>query len=364
MEKEEFSQKIKTVAKRVDQFRDSLKTEEATKSSLIQPFFQTLGYDVFNPLEFIPEYTADVGIKKGERVDYAIVIAGKLQILVECKAINEDLNNHDSQLFRYFGTTDAKFGILTNGDEYRFFTDLDNQNKMDAEPFLTIHLSSLRDSQVSELFRFTKDNFDEDSISSSASQLKYTNQFRDYLNSQLKAVDEDFVRFILSNVFHERATQSNLELFTPIIQSGFTQAIQEEVNDKLSSALNTSVSSSAAVAKTPAENPVPESANEEPESNESEIVTTPAEIEAYTTVKIILRETIDEERVFYRDNKSYFNVLLDDNIRKWVLRVYFTKNRNWIQLNNDAKETIDFVHPIDLVQFAEKIINVVQAIDN
>ncbi|WP_056949798.1 type I restriction endonuclease [Lacticaseibacillus nasuensis] len=363
MEKEEFTQKIKAVAKRVDQFRDSLKTEEATKSSLIQPFFQAFGYDVFNPLEFIPEYTADVGIKKGEKVDYAIVIAGKLQLLVECKAINEDLNNHDSQLFRYFGTTDAKFGILSNGDEYRFFTDLDNQNKMDSEPFLTVHLSTLRDSQINELFRFTKDNFDEESISSSASQLKYSNQFRDYLTHQIKSVNEDFVRFILSNVFHERATQANLELFTPIIQSGFNQAIQEEVSDKLSSALNTSVSTNSSTTPTSNETTQSEEDNEENDSSTSTIVTTPAEIEAYTTVKIILRDKLDEERVFYRDNKSYFNVLLDDNIRKWIVRVYFSKSRNWIQLNNAEKETIDFVHPIDLVQFSDKITAIVDDLD-
>ncbi|EPC30767.1 type I restriction endonuclease [Lacticaseibacillus paracasei] len=360
MEKDEFAQKIRTIAKRVDQLKDSLKTEEATKNSIIMPFFQSLGYDIFNPLEFIPEYTADVGIKKGEKVDYAIVINGKLQILVECKAINEDLNNHDSQLFRYFGTTDAKFGILTNGEEYRFFTDLDNENKMDSEPFLTIHLGLLRDSQISELFRFVKDNFDEDSISSSASQLKYTNQFRDYLTSQLKSVDEEYVRFILSKVFNQRATQTNIEQFTPIIQAGFVQAIQEEVNDKLSSALNSSVSSTPITQSSKAESKndeESESTDEKPD--DGEIVTTPAEIEAYTTVKIILRDQLDEERVFYRDNKSYFNVLLDDNIRKWILRVYFRKNRNWIELHDDTDTQIDFVHPIDIYKNSEKIKDVV-----
>ncbi|ARY91936.1 MULTISPECIES: type I restriction endonuclease [Lacticaseibacillus] len=360
MEKDEFSQKIKNVSKRVDQLKDSLKTEEATKNSLIMPFFQALGYDIFNPLEFIPEYTADVGIKKGEKVDYAIVINGKLQILVECKAINEGLNNHDSQLFRYFGTTDAKFGILSNGDEYRFFTDLDKENKMDSEPFLTIHLSQLRDSQIAELFRFTKDNFDEESISSSASQLKYTNQFRDYLTSQLKSVDEEYVRFILSKVFNQRATQANIEQFTPIIQAGFAQAIQEEVNDKLSSALNTSVSSTVTRAEPSSEQK--ESEDDGEKSEENEIVTTPAEIEAYTAVKIILRDQLDEGRIFYRDNKSYFNVLLDDNIRKWILRVYFRKNRNWIVLNNEEKENIEFVHPIDLVQYKDKITSVVDSL--
>lgn len=135
MDKDNFVSQIKNISKRVEQLKDTLDTEEATKTSLIMPFFQALGYDVFNPIEFVPEYTADVGIKKGEKVDYAIVLNDKLQILIEAKAIGEKLIKHDSQLFRYFGTTSARFSILTNGQKYEFFTDLDQPNKMDTLPF-------------------------------------------------------------------------------------------------------------------------------------------------------------------------------------------------------------------------------------
>lgn len=118
----------------------NVQTEEATKTAVIMPFFAMLGYDVFNPQEFVPEFTADVGIKKGEKVDYAIVKDGTPVILIECKSITENLERHDSQLFRYFGTSEAKFAILTNGLQYRFYTDLDNANKMDEDPFLTINI--------------------------------------------------------------------------------------------------------------------------------------------------------------------------------------------------------------------------------
>lgn len=94
------------------------------------PFFSLLGYDVFDPHEFIPEFTADVGIKKGEKVDYAITKDGKPIILIEAKWCGDNLEKHGSQLFRYFGTTSAKFGILTNGIIYKFYTDLDESNKM------------------------------------------------------------------------------------------------------------------------------------------------------------------------------------------------------------------------------------------
>lgn len=119
---------------------------------------------MFNPQEFVPEFTADVGIKKGEKVDYAIMQDGNPVILIECKSITEDLSRHDSQLFRYFGTTSAKFAILTNGVYYRFYTDLDDRNKMDSDPFLTINILDLRENQVPELKKFCKSVFDIDAI--------------------------------------------------------------------------------------------------------------------------------------------------------------------------------------------------------
>ncbi len=36
---------------------------------MVMPFINALGYNVFDPLEVVPEYTADVGIKRGEKVD-------------------------------------------------------------------------------------------------------------------------------------------------------------------------------------------------------------------------------------------------------------------------------------------------------
>jgi len=98
---------------------------------------RALGYDVFDPEVVVPEFTSDVGIKKGEKVDYAIKINSKIMMLIECKPSRTDLSKeHASQLYRYFSVTESRFGILTNGIEWRFFTDLDAPNKMDAKPFL------------------------------------------------------------------------------------------------------------------------------------------------------------------------------------------------------------------------------------
>ena len=170
----EFNEQIKQFSERVGGMKNNISTEEATKMSLVVPLFQILGYDVFNPMEFCPEYTADVGIKKGEKVDYAILEDGNPIILIECKSCSEQLDKHSSQLFRYFGTSPAKFGILTNGVIYRFYTDLEESNKMDLVPFLETDMSSPKDSTINELKKFCKDNFDKDKIFSTAEELKYS----------------------------------------------------------------------------------------------------------------------------------------------------------------------------------------------
>lgn len=358
MDKDEFISQIKNISKRVEQLRDTLETEEATKTSLIMPFFQALGYDVFNPLEFVPEYTADVGIKKGEKVDYAIVINDELQILIEAKAINEKLTKHDSQLFRYFTTTSAKFSILTNGQKYEFYTDLDQPNKMDSLPFLNIDLLKIRDAQINELYKFTKDIFNVENITSTASELKYVSEIGRYLAREFEKPSSNFTKYIMSSIYGGRRTENAIEEFKPLITKAANQLITNKVSDKLSNALNTSVSlkNDSDTQKSQDRN----HSNLKSDNSKDEIITTPEEIESYATVKLILKDIIDISRVTYRDNKSYFNVLLDNNIRKWILRVYFSQTHNYIELNDESNEKLDFSTPIDIYKYADKIIEIVK----
>lgn len=192
-----FNEDLKSFAERIIPLKDTISTEEATKMSMIIPFFQLLGYDVFNPSEFCPEYTADVGIKKGEKVDYAILINDQPEILIECKWCGESLTKHGSQLFRYFSTSPAKFAILTNGLTYQFFTDLDEANKMDLTPFLEINIDNLKDAQINELKKFSKEVFDKDNIFSTASELKYSTLLRDCFLKIWMAPSDDFVQIRL-----------------------------------------------------------------------------------------------------------------------------------------------------------------------
>lgn len=343
MELEKLKENLKSLGVRVENLAPSITNEEQTKNAFIMPFFQILGYDVFNPLEFVPEFTADVGIKKGEKVDYAMVVDGEPQILIECKSINEKLTNHDSQLFRYFGTTSSKFGILTNGQEYRFYTDLDEKNKMDKTPFLTIDVTKFKDNQFLEIAKFHKDNFDISKITSSASELKYLNNLKDFLSDNIEEPSESFITYLISQIYDGRKTKNTIEEFTPIIKKGFNQFITERVNEKLSAALNTNVES-----KT--------SQSEEIEvTNEQEdgIITTPEELEAFTVFKVTANDLIDVNRLFYRDTKSYFGILIDDNNRKWIFRFYQKATKNLIEIRDQGTYEID--NPLDIANYKDKI---------
>ena len=233
----EFTEEIKQFSQRIIKISDSINNEESTKMSMIVPFFQILGYDVFNPSEFCPEYTADVGIKKGEKVDYAILSNGTPEILIECKWCGEKLTKHDSQLFRYFGTSPAKFAILTNGLHYNFYTDLEESNKMDLTPFLELDMQNLRDTSINALKKFCKDSFDKDSIFSVASELKYSSLIKEWLKKQSENISDDFAKTILSDIYDGLKTQKIIEKFKPIIQKTFNGYISDMVNQKISSAL-------------------------------------------------------------------------------------------------------------------------------
>src|SRR5256885_13341623 len=122
----DFIEVLQTISSKIGKQKNLIKTEEATKNAFVMPFISALGYDVFDPAEVVPEFTADVGVKRGEKVDYAIFKNGQVQILMECKRIGDPLDlRYASQLFRYFSVTTARVAILTNGQEYNVYTDID-----------------------------------------------------------------------------------------------------------------------------------------------------------------------------------------------------------------------------------------------
>jgi len=212
----DFVDQLKTLAVRIESTKDMIKTEEATKNAMIMPFIQSLGYNVFDPLEVTPELVADIGTKKGEKVDYAILKDGKPIILFECKKCGADLGvNHASQLFRYFHVTEARFGVLTNGLVYRFFTDLEVPNKMDEKPFLEFNILDFKDQEVDELKKFEKSSFDLETILTTANELKYTRAIRNLLSEWMINPSKDFVRLVAADLLSGKN-------FTPAVKDQFT----------------------------------------------------------------------------------------------------------------------------------------------
>lgn len=348
----DFIDQLKQFGKRVDGLKDTIQTEEATKTSIIMPFFALLGFDVFNPQEFLPEFTADVGIKKGEKVDYAILQDGQPVILIEAKAVNEKLEQHDSQLFRYFGTTKAKFAILTNGIIYRFYTDLEEPNKMDTDPFLEVNILELRESQVAELKKFQKANFDIDEILTVASELKYSNEIKKVFEREMQNPSDDFVKFFLSNMYAGIKTQSVIDKFREIIKSSLSQYVNEMMSDKIKNALNVNVEMPSPPEKTDSDTTI--------EKEKSKIKTTEEELEAYFIVKNLLKDNASMEDITYKDTESYINILYKNNVRKWICRLILTPTIKYLILPDENKKEIRI--PIqniyDIEKYQEKLVEV------
>ncbi|MEZ6044419.1 MAG: type I restriction enzyme HsdR N-terminal domain-containing protein [Planctomycetaceae bacterium] len=341
--------RLQEIGNKIPRLIGSLETEEATKNALIMPFINALGYNVFDPTEVIPEFTADVGIKKGEKVDYAINKDSKLIILIECKKANCDLDQvHASQLYRYFSVTHARFGILTNGVQYRIFSDLDKPNVMDQQPFFEFDMTQINDRIASEIKKFTKDIYDLDEILSTANDLKYRKGIKRILTEEWTNPSEQFVKVLTKRVYDGMITQTVLEQFTALTKKAFQEFVAERVNERLKTALDTQP-------RDPMDDPEPEVVVKEA----SDIETTEDEIEGFYIVKSILREIVDVKRVFMRDTASYCGILFDDNNRKPICRLHFNRNQKYLGILDEAKveSRIPISDLTEIYQYADKIQN-------
>jgi hypothetical protein len=352
--------RMKEIAARIAKQSAHIQTEEATKNAFIMPFLNSLGYDVFNPLEVIPEFTADVGCKKGEKVDYAIRKEDKIIMLIECKWCGTELDiAHASQLYRYFSTTESRFAILTNGLRYEFYSDIDESNKMDSKPFFVFDLLHFEEHQLGELKKFTKSAFSLEDILTTASALKYTGSIKRILEEQLKNPSEAYVRFFASQIYDGRLTQAVLTEFTRLVKEASSQFLNERINERLKSALAASEPKSI---PENAETPMPEGENRENKNNG--IVTTQDEIDAFNIIRAVLREQVDVKRVAMRDGKAYCAILLDDNNRKPVCRLHFNQNRKFVGfLKDKVEERFELSSPDELFSHAERIKAAVAAYD-
>jgi hypothetical protein len=343
----DFVENIKVLAARVEQQKDSIVSEEACKNAFVMPFLNALGYDVFNPEIVVPEFTADVGIKKGEKVDYAIKRDGRITILVECKGCGSDLaQQHMSQLYRYFSVTDARFAILTNGQQYWFYSDLDAQNKMDQRPFFRFDLLDYRPPDLGELSKFTSEQFDLDKILTSASTLKYSLAIQHQFAKELENPSDDIIKIFVTRVYDGHFTKRVRDDFRGIVANAFKEAIRELVSKRLTSALAVT-------------NERPAGDGQMMSWGDAEgvlIETTTEELEAFYIVKSIMRTVVRADRVVMRDAKSYCAVLLDDNNRKTLTRFHFNRANKYIGLFAKKKEERIRIEALeDIYEHAERL---------
>lgn len=321
--------KIKEIANRYEKQAANIQTEEATKNALVMPFIAALGYDIFNPAEVIPEFTADVGIKKGEKVDYAIKKDDQIIMLFECKHCGANLQNeHASQLYRYFHTTAARFGVLTNGLLYQFYSDIEEPNKMDEKPFFEFDIREIADHHINELKKFAKNNFSLSDILNTASQLKYKGELIKCLEREAETPSDALVKFFVAQIYSGRATQPIIEMFGKLVKEGLNEFINYRINLRLKSALSHPVSAA----------PDLDTAKQEvlTEDQKSDIITTEEEHEGFLIVKAISRQVAAASRIVMRDTKSYCGILLDDNNRKPICRLHFNASKKYIEIGRNG----------------------------
>lgn len=366
----DFKDTVLQLAERISKQKDIVTTEEATKNAFIMPLIAALGYDVFNPLEVVPELDCDINKKKGEKIDYAIKKDNETILLIECKHCAQNLDIHNAQLKKYFVASNARFGVLTNGIEYRFFTDLEKQNIMDDKPFLVIDMLNLSDNDIEQIKKFHKSYYDPDNILSAAQELKYTTQLRSIIANEFSAPTADFVRFFTKQVYESQVNQKVLDQFTPLVKKAIADIINETISDRLGLAIKVGDGTSTNTDPVDAESAsVNNNSSSSPDGvvkidAEKGIVTTQEEIDGFLIVKAIVRPVVDVSRVAFRDAQTYFAILLDDNNRRPICRLRFNaKSVKYIGLFDKERneQKIEIKTLDDIYNYADELRATVQS---
>ncbi|MEL6988808.1 MAG: type I restriction endonuclease [Cyanobacteria bacterium J06648_1] len=339
----DFIDQIKTIAQRIEKVKDKVINEEATKTSFIIPFIEALGYDIYNPGEVFPEYTADIPVLKNDKVDYAILAEGKPTILIECKCCQDTLDNskHTAQLHRYFQNTEARFGVLTNGIVYRFYTDIDTGHVMDTKPFFEFNLTKFNDSDISELKKFSKANFDPSALNDTAQNLLYTKEIKRLVTEQFANPSAELVKFFACQIYSKRMTSNAVEKFTEITKASLKEFINERIAERLKTAEELEE-----IVTDPKE--TAEELEEELPNLDNGIVTTEEELEGFYIVKSVLREVSDVSKLQFKDTRNYFGINLHGKVNKTVCRLYFNSKKKYIGIiDTNGKEVKNEIANLD-----------------
>lgn len=332
---ENFKARLKNHIEHVNKVREHCATEETTKQALILPFLDILGFNAYDPQKVKAEYGADFpGVKSGERVDYALFCQGVPVMFIEAKSCKEKMDNHCPQLSRYFNSTpEVTISAITNGIEWRFFTDLKEKNIMDSTPFLRIMMDDIKDSDAEQLFRFRHDKFKPEALRTLAEESVYISAFVKVVSASLREVDHEFVRYVAGRAnIGRQLNQRFIESITPLVR----QAVERSVSEMVVSGLSSRTSPAT------------------PESNDNETNNTAVDERAdivdsenpniVTTYneRVLLEKIVSiagqEHDLQAKDTESYYSVLFQGKTNRWLVRYYDKKNRSSIQLPIDISE--------------------------
>lgn len=302
-------------------------TEETTKQALILPLLDILGFNPYDPTKVRAEYSADfTGAKNGERVDYALFCHDVPVMFIEAKAYAENLTNHSPQLSRYFNTTpEVTVAAITNGREWRFFTDLKDKNIMDDTPFLRINFENVDESKIKQLSQFCHDRFQPEALRTLAEESVYLSAFTKTISESLQNTDSEFVRYVASRSnIGRQLNQRFIDSITPIVK----QAVERSVSAMVVYGLSRQVQEQQVIEESQQEIIVDEKVSIVDPENER-IVTTYTERLLFDYVKLILDESDD---LVAKDTESYLSVLYKGKSNRWILRYYDHKQRPCINM--------------------------------
>lgn len=366
---ENFANKLRNHAVHVANMGVFCTTEETTKQALIMPLLDILGFTPYDPRKVKAEYSADFpGVKANERVDYALFCHDVPVMFIEAKSFTEQIDNHCPQLSRYFNSTpEVTISAITNGAEWRFFTDLKQKNIMDSTPFLKLRMDSLTQSDIAQLFRFRYDKFKPEALRTLAEESVYLNAFTKTISSSLREVDLEFVRYVANRSNIERQlNQRFLESVTPLVK----QAVERAVSAMVVSGLSTQPAEQ--VGDTEKLSTVKNIVNED----NPNIITTEKELELLERVKQILQT---EDSIEYKDTESYFGILLNGKSNRWLLRFHDKKSSfitlpislNEIQLNEIKRARLEtdgkkiyITNPEDILRISGLILDAFEYVKN
>ncbi|MFT0505277.1 type I restriction endonuclease [Bacteroides thetaiotaomicron] len=362
----DFKDQILQLSDRIKKQKDSISTEEATKNAFIMPLIASLGYDVFNPFEVVPEMDCDLIKKKGEKIDYAIMKDENPILLIECKHCKQDLNLHDTQLQKYFVASKSRFGVLTNGIEYRFYTDLEKVNIMDERPFLVVNMLDLSDADIEQLKKFHKSYYNENNVLSTANELKYTTEIKEIFNKEIQSPTSDFVRFFAKQIYTTgQITQKVVEMFTPLVKKSMSMVINDIITERLNTAMKNDeqVEDTTNISSNLPNSPKENTENKLPEGivymdKEAGIITTQEEMDAYNIVRSILRRSVDASRITYKDYKTYFVISLDNSQWYWICRISIGARKKQIGIPVNKYKSCDWIQIDsidDIFKYADRL---------